>query len=312
MIPSISNTLAEATILIVDDDPSIIVATSKALGGLGQVLFATNGQNALALAEEKLPDVILLDAEMPGMSGFEVCKLLKSNKETVNIPIVFITSHTEDGFEEKVFDCGASDYISKPLNPRVVVARTGLQLNYVRALRRLEYLSLTDDLSGLHNRRSFDEKFALEFNRAKRAKIPISLLMLDIDQFKKYNDHFGHIVGDLCIQKISNILLESIGRPSDFVARYGGEEFSIVLPDTDLRGAKHFAEKLLQKVNSSKMPHAPSAQRENVTISIGYNSMVPSIDSRPKELLDFADGALFEAKNNGRACICSIPAVNLP
>jgi len=290
------------TILIVDDDPAIIVSTSKALKGLGQIIFAVNGKSALSLAQEKLPDVILLDAEMPEMNGFEVCKELKLNKDTADIPVIFITSRTEDGFEEQVFNQGASDYISKPLNPHVVVARTSLQINYRRALKRLEYLSITDGLTGLHNRRSFDEKFALEFKRAKRTHIPIALLMLDIDQFKQYNDQFGHIVGDTCIQKIAELLQDSTQRPSDFVTRYGGEEFTIVLPDTDLKGAAHFAQSLLKRVTDAKIPHAPNAQRELVTVSIGYNAISPPFEVAPEWLLESADAALFKAKQSGRAC----------
>ncbi|MFT2090036.1 diguanylate cyclase [Paraglaciecola sp. 2405UD69-4] len=296
----------DATILIVDDDPLIVVTATKALDSLGKVVFALNGTNALKLANEQLPDVILLDEGLPDMTGFEVCSALKANPTTASIPIIFVTSRSEDGFEEKVFDQGAADYISKPINPRVMVARASLQLNYVKALRSLEYLTLTDALTGLHNRRSFDAKFNMEFKRAKRSKLPISVLMIDIDQFKKYNDHFGHIVGDLCIQKVAQILLDAIGRPTDFIARYGGEEFVVVLPDTGIKGAQHFADRLLQDVVDSHIPHAPDSLREMVTVSIGYHSVLPNHDDKAVDLLDIADNALFEAKNNGRACAYTI------
>ena len=293
----------DVTILIVDDDPSIIVTTSKALNGLGKIIFATNGPDALMLAETKLPDVILLDAEMPDIDGFEVCAHLKQKAETAHIPIIFITSHTGSDFEMKVFDAGASDYINKPLNPRVVLARASLQLNYKRALERLEHLSLTDSLTGLYNRRAFDTKLALEFTRAQRAGTPIALLMLDIDEFKQYNDHFGHVMGDACIQQTASALLETIQRSTDFVARYGGEEFAIVLPDTDLEGAKYFAESTLNHILNLNIKHAPTAQRSNVTLSIGYASLTPSLEDLYKSLLKIADSALYKAKENGRACI---------
>lgn len=293
----------DLTILIIDDDPSIIVTTSKALNGLGKIIFATNGSDALRLAEEKLPDVILLDAEMPDMNGFEVCMNLKKDEKTAHIPIIFITSHTGADFEMKVFDAGASDYINKPLNPRVVLARASLQLNYKRALEKLEVLSLTDSLTGLYNRRAFDKKLASEFTRSQRTRTPLALLMLDIDEFKKYNDHFGHIMGDTCIQQTASVLLESVHRASDFVARYGGEEFAIVLPDTDLEGAKYFAESILNNIVNLNIMHSPTAQRSNVTLSIGYASLVPSHDDSYENLLKVADDALFEAKENGRACI---------
>ena len=293
----------DVTILIVDDDPSIIVTTSKALNGLGKIIFATNGPDALMLAETKLPDVILLDAEMPDMDGFEVCAHLKQKAETAHIPIIFITSHTGSDFEMKVFDAGASDYINKPLNPRVVLARASLQLNYKRALERLEHLSLTDSLTGLYNRRAFDTKLALEFTRAQRAGTPIALLMLDIDEFKQYNDHFGHVMGDACIQQTASALLETIQRSTDFVARYGGEEFAIVLPDTDLEGAKYFAESTLNHILNLNISHAPTAKRSNVTLSIGYYSLIPTHKDSYEDLLKTTDAALFKAKENGRACI---------
>ena len=293
---------AEATILIVDDDPLIIVAASKALHGLGKIIFAINGKNALQLAAEQKPDVILLDAEMPDMNGFEVCASLKANSVTSSIPIIFVTSRSEEGFEEQVFDQGAADYINKPINPKVMVARTSLQLNYVNALKRLERLSLTDELSGLNNRRSFDETLRMEFSRAKRGERPISLLMIDIDEFKKYNDHFGHIAGDECIQQIAKILFDSAGRPTDFVARYGGEEFAIILPDTDLKGAKHFANVILERIVDNNILHAPKANSSKVTVSIGYFSLIPAIADESLQLLKIADDALFEAKTRGRGC----------
>lgn len=305
MIGVSSSKVKNSTILIVDDDPLMIVAVSKALCDLGKVIFALNGIDALKVVNEQLPDIILLDVGMPEMDGFEVCAALKANKKTSSIPIIFITSHSENGFEERVFEQGAADYINKPINPRVMVARTTLQLNYANALKELEYLSLTDKLTGLHNRRSFDEKFDLEFKRARRSKLPISVLMIDIDQFKKYNDHFGHIVGDSCIQRVSEILLNAIRRPADFTARYGGEEFVVVLPDTDRKGAEHFAEGLLQDVIKSQIPHAPTANRKMVTVSIGYYSVLPTIGDKAIELLDIADTALFQAKNKGRACAFS-------
>ena len=127
--------------------------------------------------------------------------------------------------------------------------------------------------------------------------------MLDIDEFKQYNDHFGHVMGDACIQQTASALLETIQRSTDFVARYGGEEFAIVLPDTDLEGAKYFAESTLNHILNLNIKHAPTAQRSNVTLSIGYASLTPSLEDLYKSLLKIADAALYKAKENGRACI---------
>ena len=215
--------------LIVDDDPSVIVALGKALQGLAHTVFAPNGEEALQQVREVLPDLILLDMELPGVSGLLVCKMLKSDPDTADIPVIFITSHVESGFEETVFDAGAADYIAKPLNPRVVFARVKTQLGYQQALMQLRDLATHDGLTGLFNRRAFDERLTEEWMRAWRHGHPMALLIIDIDEFKKYNDHYGHQQGDICLRTVACILYEGSKRASDFVARYGGEEFVILL-----------------------------------------------------------------------------------
>lgn len=292
-----------ATIMIVDDDPSIIMATSKALDGLGRIIFATDGVSALQLAENEIPDIILLDVEMPGMSGFEVCDALKAEEHTANIPIIFITSHNDSGFEEKVFEHGATDFISKPLNHRVVAARIKAHVAHKQAIDRLQSLSLTDGLTGLNNRRALDEKLAIEWQRAKRSGQSLSLLMLDIDEFKKYNDHFGHLQGDDCIRSFVNVLSKSVRRPADFTARYGGEEFVIILPDTEITGAQLIGESIINSVVEQAMPHAPTAERKIVTLSIGCCAFSSATSTGPESLLETADKALYLAKQQGRCCI---------
>lgn len=291
------------TILIVDDDPSVIMATSKALDGLGRIIFATDGSSALKLAESEAPDIILLDVEMPGMSGFDVCQVLQAKEQTANIPIIFITSHNETGFEEKVFNHGATDFISKPLNPRVVAARTKAHIAHKQAIDRLQFLSLTDSLTGLNNRRALDEKLAMEWQRSKRNGQSLSLLMLDIDEFKKYNDHFGHLEGDNCIKKFADVLSKSVRRPADFTARYGGEEFVIILPDTEITGAHILGENIIKNIIEQAVTHAPSAEREIVTLSIGCCVFSSTTHISPELLLETADKALYLAKQQGRCCI---------
>jgi diguanylate cyclase (GGDEF)-like protein len=302
---TLSGDFNSATILIVDDDPSIIMATSKALLGIGRIVFATSGCRALELAESEMPDIILLDIEMPGMSGFEVCSELKANEVTANIPILFITSHNEAGFEEKVFDHGATDFIHKPVNPRIVAVRTKAHIAHKQAIDRLQSLTFIDSLTGLHNARALDEKLALEWLRAKRNKRSLALLKLELDDFKTYIDHFGSTLGDDCIKKIASILHRSIRRPADFIARYGGQEFVILLPDTELMGAKQIGENILKNIACLAFPHAPSAECEMVTLSIGCYALLPSIENSPELLLASADKALSVAKKNGRGCVYS-------
>jgi diguanylate cyclase (GGDEF)-like protein len=304
----LSSDFNSATILIVDDDPSIIMATSKALLGIGRIVFATSGCRALELAESEMPDIILLDIEMPGMSGFEVCSELKANEVTANIPILFITSHSEAGFEEKVFDHGATDFIHKPVNPRIVAVRTKAHIAHKQAIDRLQSLTFIDSLTGLHNPRALDEKLAIEWLRAKRNKRSLALLKLELDDFKTNIEHFGHTHADDCIKKIASILYDSIRRPADFIAVYGEQAFAILLPDTDLIGANQIGENILKNIASQTFPDAPNAtdvECEMTTISIGCYALLPSIENSPELLLSSADKALSVAKKKGRGCIYS-------
>ena len=293
-------------ILIVDDDTTVVMTLHKVLSEIGRIRFATSGQQALVMAQEARPGLILLDIELPDISGMAVCAKLKANPETADIPVLFITSHTEQGFEEQVFDAGAADYISKPLNPRVVAARVQTHLDYRRAMQLLGEHANNDGLTGLANRRHFDEQLAKEFKRASRQGQPMTLAMIDIDEFKKFNDHFGHPAGDECIRNVSSALLSSLRRPADFVARYGGEEFALILPETDTDGAEAIMAMLLANVEQLQIKHAPGTTHESVTISIGYSVFIPGHDATPKvskdTLLETADQALYAAKKNGRNC----------
>lgn len=291
-------------ILIVDDDTSVVLALGKVLGKIGHTRFATDGQQALALIQRSPPDLILLDMEMPGMNGLQVCAALKADPETADIPVLFITSHTESAFEEMVFNAGAADYVPKPLNPLVVAARVNIHLAYRTALAQLTALATKDGLTGLNNRRSFDDKLAHEWKRALRQKLPLALVMLDIDEFKKYNDHFGHLEGDACLKSVAAVLHRSVRRPADFVARYGGEEFVLILPDTDMEGVEEMARVLLHSIERQLLVHAPHALRQHITVSIGCSVLDPAhTDTTGLEastLIKCADGALYQSKKEGR------------
>ena len=298
--------ISNSTILLVDDDSIVILSLRKMLADFGRSLFATSGRQALDIACAEIPDLILLDVEMPGMDGLEVCRALKAKPETADIPVLFITSHTETGFEEMVFAAGAADYISKPLNPAVVSARVKIHLAYHKALANLSALANKDRLTGLSNRRSFDERLGLEWRRAQRQLLPLSMLMIDIDEFKKYNDAFGHVQGDVCLQSVAANLGVDARRPGDFVARFGGEEFAMVLAETSVEGAALIAEQLLRNIEGLGLQHAPNAIRPNVTISVGYATFEPKQDGYDNpgvlDLVKAADSALYQAKRAGRNC----------
>jgi PleD family two-component response regulator len=224
-------------ILLVDDDAGAIAMMGRALASLGELRFATSGADALRLARESAPDLILLDAEMPGMSGFQTCELLKAEPALADIPVIFVTSHSEPEFEVSGLDIGAADFIAKPINPPLLLARARTQLRVKHMADELRRLSTTDALTGIANRRRFDEVFMREWQRARREGESIALMMIDVDHFKRYNDHYGHPAGDACLKAVARAVAECAHRPADLAARYGGEEFALLLPHTPTAAA---------------------------------------------------------------------------
>lgn len=301
------------SLLIVDDDTSAIRILSKAIGRLGKIRFATNGPDALRAAREERPDLVLLDAEMPGMGGFEVCERMKTEMELRDVPVIFITSHTEASMEEAGLALGAVDFIGKPIRPAIVHARAKTHLHLKLAMDRLNLLAQTDGLTGLANRRFLDQNIEREWLRTRRNGQPFSLLLMDIDYFKRYNDRNGHLQGDQCLIAVAHALRACINRPADLVARYGGEEFAVLLPETDHVGACRIAEQLGDGVRHLNIPHLDSPHGK-VTVSIGVASFDEESPSWPHtsesnevapdiaRLLEFSDAALYEAKEAGRDC----------
>lgn len=318
-------------LLMVDDDPLVIAALGKTLEEFGRLQFATSGADALRLAHASVPDLILLDIEMPGMGGFEVCRALKASPVLADVPVIFITSHDAGEQEVTGLALGGVDFISKPLRPACVVARLRMHLRMKEmsdALRRSAY---TDGLTGIANRRQFDDMLGREWHRAERSALPISLLMIDIDAFKKYNDHYGHPAGDKCLQRVAMAVKQVGHRPADLAARFGGEEFAIVLPETDAAGAEIVAAHLLAAVDALALPHAASPAHPFVSVSIGVSSFDEQCadwlgrpaDSRfgtlgphhpVADLVRAADQALYAAKQAGRrrACFLSLDKLDIP
>jgi len=291
-------------ILIVDDDSSVVIALHKVLQDIGRIRFASTASQALEMINGTRPDLILLDVELPDINGLKLCIMLKQDVETASIPVLFITSKIETGFEEKVFDAGASDFITKPLKPRVVAARVQTHLSYHKALVQLNKLAHTDSLSGLANQLSFDEQLDIEFRRARRQQEPLSIVMIDIDEFKKYNDYFGHVAGDDCIKAIGRGLNKITKRPADFAARFGGEEFSLILPNTDKRGADVLIGSLMSTISDLAIKHAPEAIYPIVTVSVGFSTLEPMqcdfSTIAPLDVVSAADKALYQSKHDGR------------
>jgi diguanylate cyclase (GGDEF)-like protein len=292
----------KATVLIVDDQPSNIALLAALLKADYRILTATRGRKALELAESAQPqDLILLDVIMPEMDGHDVCRHLKDQESTRGIPVIFVTGMNDDKDEEHGLNLGAADYISKPFNPAIVRARVRNQVNLKLRTDALEQISWEDALTGIPNRRRFDQKLTEEWARAIRHGRPLSLLMIDIDQFKPYNDHYGHGAGDECLRRVAQALVQAPNRPNDLVARYGGEEFAVILPDTEAKGAEEFALRLLAAVRALKLEHAYSDVAAHVTLSIGGATQCPNNPKADAEVLkQSADAALYAAKTQGR------------
>jgi diguanylate cyclase (GGDEF)-like protein len=289
------------SVLIVDDMSANIEILDGILNQEYEILFATSGRDALEISREQIPDLILLDVVMPGMDGYEVCKQLKSDSKTQDIPVIFITSMGHEEDESRGLDAGAIDYLTKPVRPSIVKARVRNHLELKRYRDSLKTLSTIDGLTGIPNRRLFDETLTREWRRARRSQTPLSLLMMDIDCFKAYNDHYGHVAGDDCLRRIAQGLSNSAQRPDDLVARYGGEEFVALLPETNLEGAVCLSEKVQRNINLLNIEHLWSKAGDRVTLSIGVATIIPTDRESPLDLIKSADELLYEAKQNGRA-----------
>jgi len=288
------------TILIVDDMPANIEVLDNVLADDYEILFATTGADAVEIATDQLPDIILLDVVMPDMDGYEVCARLKANPQTRDIPIIFITAMNQEEEESRGLNAGGIDYITKPIRPSIVRARVRNHLELKQYRDYLKELSALDGLTGIANRRKFDECLDYEWRRARRNQTPISLLMVDIDFFKSYNDHYGHLAGDDCLKRLAQILKETARRPADLAARYGGEEFALLLPETDIAGALRVAERLQERIKSAHIPHEFSPVASHVTLSIGVAATVPSDSQLSQQLIESADSCLYAAKKGGR------------
>lgn len=299
-MPKLSDVIEKQTVLIVDDSINNIKTLGEIIRTECNIIFARGGQEALNLAQKMRPDLILLDVMMPEMDGYEVCTRLKENKFTDMIPVIFVTSLDSEDDEQKGLELGAIDYITKPFHPSIVKMRIRNHLELVRYRNQLKYLSTTDGLTGIANRRRFDDQLYIEWGRALREREPFSLLFVDIDNFKKYNDYYGHLQGDECLKTIAQAIEQCYKRDTDIVARYGGEEFAVVLPNTDLEGANACAERLTAKIKSLEIPHPENANYGIVTMSIGLSSVIPTPNFTPEQVLNFVDGCMYEAKETGR------------
>jgi diguanylate cyclase (GGDEF)-like protein len=320
------------SILIVDDSPDsrLLLKSILKTGGYKDIITVESAHDAfkyLGMNNDSRAgtvtdvDLILMDILMPETDGIEACRLIKANEHLCDIPIIMVSANTDIQKLDLAFTAGAIDYINKPLNKVELLARIRsiLRLKQEMDCRKareqellrvkqqleeankvLQCLSCLDGLTGISNRRSFDESLEQEWRRSVRNQLPLSLVLIDIDFFKAYNDTYGHQMGDECLKRVANVLSNTVNRPGDLIARYGGEEFVVVLPDTDEEGAIVIGEKLRAWVEGLGIEHTKSLVSKYVTISLGIATTIPRQDSSPAVLIAAADQALYQAKQGGR------------
>ncbi len=317
-------------ILIVDDRLENLIALEGLLDNTElNIVKASSGNEALGLVLEYDFAIVLLDVQMPEMDGYETAKLMRGIRRSKNVPIIFLTAiSSEQKHLLRGYEAGAVDFLFKPIEPNILMSKVKIFLelyNQKRLINEqalelkqkidelllvkkelektnsiLQDLSSIDGLTGIPNRRCFDEFVDREWKIAVRKSAPLSIIMIDIDHFKAYNDNYGHQAGDECLKQIGKVLKESVTRPEDLVARYGGEEFIAVLADTDINGAMIVAERIRSKVKALNMPHETSSIAKIVTVSMGIAGGVPNRDSLSGSFITMADKALYQAKRNGR------------
>lgn len=306
-------------VLVVDDDATVLAAVALLLAPNCDLRLARNGRDALRLARMEVPELVLLDVEMPGLDGHEVCRQMKVDPLLQDVPVIFLTAHGDLDAEVAGLAAGAVDFIVKPPRGPVVEARIGTHVRMKRMADTLRAAALTDSLTGVANRRRFDDALAREWLRTRRAGTPLGLLMIDIDQFKAYNDCYGHAEGDRCLRAVAAALRTVVRRPADLLARYGGEEFVLLLPETDATGVQLLALQAVAAVAQAGMAHA-AATHGLVTVSVGAcafdesceawtggtadSHLMPVMPLTPPPPSDAlaraADLALYAAKHAGR------------
>lgn len=317
-------------VLIVDDRPENLLSLKALLSDEDlNVVCANSGQEALSLLLDNDFSLVLMDVQMPEMDGFETARLMRGMKKTMNIPIIFVTAiSTETKHIFKGYEVGAVDYVYKPIDSVILKSKIKVfvelhkqkklfqlqaielkeKVNELEETKKelqkvnkiLEHLSSHDSLTGIPNRRNFDEVLEREWKRALRNQEELSVLLMDIDFFKNFNDLYGHVAGDNCLRLVGKAIKKSVRRPGDFVARYGGEEFVAVLPDTDRKGAFRLAESIRENVKSLGIIHKDSQVSDTITISIGISNATPKDVFTLETFIHEADYALYESKKNGK------------
>lgn len=306
--------MSRGTILIVEDNP----LNSGILAGILKdreytVHLAADGPSGLRIVKEHPPELVLLDIRMAGMDGYEVCRRIKAEPATADIPVIFVSALDEALDKVKAFHVGGADYVTKPFPAFEVIARVQNHLKIARlqkqlivknaelerANRMLQAMSYIDPLTGIANRRHFEEFLDQEWRRARRDSTPLALVLADVDHFKLFNDTYGHRSGDDCLKYVATEISGALHRGGDLAARYGGEEFVVVLPGTEMAGTLVVAEEMRSRVERLRILHKGSPHRV-VTVSLGLACARPGENDASEVLVTAADRALYRSKEAGR------------
>lgn len=319
----------DVMVLLVDDQAMIGEAVRRMLASEAGVDFhyCSDPAEAVAMALRIRPTVILQDLVMPGIDGLELVREYRQTEPLRDLPIIVLSSKEDPKVKSQAFATGANDYLVKLPDTIELIARIRYHSRAYQALRQrdeayralrlsqqqllesnlaLQQAMKMDGLTGLSNRRHFDEYLDIEWKRARREQQDLSLLMIDVDYFKLYNDNFGHVMGDDALRSVAQVIAQSFSRPGDLAARYGGEEFAVILPNTSADGARSLADEARRAVQSLAIAHVAPVADAPLTVSIGVATVVPDRDMQPVALIQRADAALYEAKENGRNCVGTV------
>ena len=314
-------------ILVVDDqvDNTELVRYLLEAAGYTDVVTASSAERAFEyLCTGAAVDLILMDILMPGTDGIAACRQIKADPAHADVPVIMVTARTERDVIDSAFAAGAADFVRQPFDRVELLARVRSALalksqiderkarehELAEANLQLARLARIDALTGIANRRALDETLAAEWRRAARASAWLSLVLVDIDYFKAFNDTYGHSAGDVCLGRVARLLASALRRPADFAARFGGEEFVVLLPETSLEGAFAVAERVRAGVEAFGIRHAASPTAPVVTISAGVASVVPAAGILPPALVERADEALYQAKAAGRNRAVRAPSLD--
>lgn len=313
--PNVAQNILIMKVLLIEDTLTLVMLITDLIEREGhEVIAARDGEEGIRQFLSAAPDLILLDVLMPKMDGYEVARRIRALDTEHWTPIIFLSGMVKDQDIAKGIDVGGDDYLTKPVSQVVLGAKlkamqriADMRRRLVQASRELETAnreleahSHSDGLTGIANRRYFDIALEREWRRCARTRNPLSLLFLDADCFKQYNDNYGHLKGDQCLQNIAQALTNSLQRGGDLAARYGGEEFAVILSNADSGSAANVAELVRRAIEDLRIPHEHSSAAKFVTASIGCATLIPRGEQSFEFLISLADSALYRAKSAGR------------